>query len=165
MPRTSATMPAALPQTRRPRPGVTHHVVTLVAALLLTSCGHHDSPVDPTPPPPPPIAEPDTLDPAPPPPLVRRTLTLEQVASGFDSPLYLTAPAGDARLFIVERQGTIRVLADDGHRTAIFLDLSPLVNDEGPERGMLSMAFDPRFAQNGKVYVAYAANGGDVVVS
>ena len=37
---------------------------------------------------------------------------LQQVASGLAFPVYLTAPAGDPRLFIVEKGGIIRIVQD-----------------------------------------------------
>lgn len=38
------------------------------------------------------------------------SIRLEVVASGLSSPLYVTAPAGDSRAFIVEQRGTIRLV-------------------------------------------------------
>ena len=37
-------------------------------------------------------------------------LALQEVASGLSAPIFLTAPPGDSRLFILERPGRIRVL-------------------------------------------------------
>jgi glucose/arabinose dehydrogenase len=76
----------------------------------------------------------------------------------FSSPIYATAPAGDPRLFVVERGGTIQVL-HDGTRTQ-FLDISALTTTDG-ERGLLSMAFDPNYASNGFFYVDYTGDGVD----
>src|SRR5688500_14984219 len=39
-------------------------------------------------------------------------LALQLVASGLSSPTYLPAPTGDARLFIVEQPGRIRIVKD-----------------------------------------------------
>lgn len=74
------------------------------------------------------------------------------VASGFNQPLFLTAPAGDARLFVVEKGGRIQVLANGVKST--WLDLSAQVDSNG-ERGLLGLAFDPAFASNGRFYVDY----------
>src|SRR5690349_8040955 len=156
----------------RPRPharGATFVAIALATSIVtlaaLGACSSGDTPVDPPVDPPPVIAAPDTLDPAPPPPLVERQLTLEPVADGFESPLYLTAPTGDRRLFVVERGGRVRIVKDGATLATPFLDLTSFVDAEGPERGMLSLAFDPRYAHNGWVYVAYTAFGGDIVVS
>ncbi len=81
-----------------------------------------------------------------------------QPVGNFSSPIYVTAPAGDARLFVVEREGHIQVL-QNGVKTQ-FLDIHTLV-DSNPatERGLLSMAFDPNYASNGLFYVFFTGNG------
>ncbi|MFL5908508.1 MAG: PQQ-dependent sugar dehydrogenase [Solirubrobacterales bacterium] len=76
----------------------------------------------------------------------------------FNSPIYMTSPPGDPRLFVVERGGTIQVL-HDGVK-AQFLDISALTTTDG-ERGLLSMAFDPNYATNGLFYVDYTGDGTD----
>ena len=61
-------------------------------------------------------------------------LRVEVVARGLDDPLYLTAPPGDARRFVVEQAGRIRIIKD-GHLLATpFLDLRDSVG-AGGERG------------------------------
>jgi glucose/arabinose dehydrogenase len=81
-----------------------------------------------------------------------------QPVGNFASPIYLTAPQGDPRLFVVERGGTIKVLHDGV--TSQFLDIHTLVDsDPTTERGLLSMAFDPNFASNGLFYVFFTDNG------
>src|SRR3954453_10154804 len=70
----------------------------------------------------------------------------------FSSPIYMTSPPGDPRLFVVERAGTIQVL-HDGVRTQ-FLDIHTHTTVDG-ERGLESMAFDPNYASNGLFYVFY----------
>jgi glucose/arabinose dehydrogenase len=80
-------------------------------------------------------------------------LALDSVLVGsFDSPVFLTAPAGDARLFIVERGGRIRLWNNGVSST--YLDISAQVDASG-ERGLLGLAFDPGFASNGRFYVNY----------
>ena len=74
------------------------------------------------------------------------------VGSGFSQPVALTAPAGDSRLFIVEKAGRIQVMANGASST--YLDISAQVDAEG-ERGLLGLAFDPNFAANGRFYVNY----------
>ena len=66
--------------------------------------------------------------------------------------------AGDAsgRLFVVEREGTIRVLAGDGVKEApLFLDLRDRVEHGGGEEGLLGLAFHPDYASNGRLFVYY----------
>ena len=66
------------------------------------------------------------------------------------------ANAEDGRLFIVERDGIIRVVANDPTSTSapIFLDISDRVS-AGGETGLLGLAFHPNYAQNGFFYVNY----------
>lgn len=72
------------------------------------------------------------------------------VLTGLDQPLYVTAPKGDRRLFVVEKTGVILLVRGD--RITTFLDLSDRVDLEG-ERGLLGLAFDPHYATNGRFYV------------
>jgi glucose/arabinose dehydrogenase len=73
------------------------------------------------------------------------------VASGFSQPLFVGAPAGDARLFIVEKGGRILVRQPDGP-VSTFLNIGSsganLIDTSG-ERGLLGLAFDPNFARPG----------------
>ena len=73
------------------------------------------------------------------------------VGSDFDRPVFLTAPTGDSRLFVVEQTGRIKILGDSG---SAWLDLSTQVDTAG-ERGLLGLAFDPQFQTNGRFYVDY----------
>jgi glucose/arabinose dehydrogenase len=77
----------------------------------------------------------------------------------FASPVYVTAPAGDARLFVVEQAGRVKVLRA-GRAPATFLDIASLVGSGG-ERGLLSMAFAPDYATSGLFYVDYTDSSGD----
>ena len=91
-------------------------------------------------------------------------LDLVPVVTGLSSPVYLTAPAGDARLFVVEQPGRIRVVKNGQLLTTPFLDISARTL-AGGERGLLSMAFDPQYASNGYFYVYFtSAPNGDLVV-
>lgn len=74
------------------------------------------------------------------------------VASGFNQPLFLTAPTGDSRLFVVEKGGRVQVLSNGVK--SVWLDISAQVDTAG-ERGLLGLAFDPGFASNGRFYVDY----------
>ena len=97
--------------------------------------------------------------PAPPPFGVK----LQLVAEGLVEPVFVTAPAGDARLFIVERNGRIRILDAGVLRAEPFLDIRARVNFAG-ERGMLSLAFHPQYASNGRFFVYYVDLQGDVAI-
>jgi glucose/arabinose dehydrogenase len=73
----------------------------------------------------------------------------------------LTAPDGTKRQFIVEQSGTIQILMPDGKlRPTPFMDLGKKMvklDWEFDERGLLGMAFHPKFKDNGKFYVVYSA--------
>src|SRR5688572_10052714 len=45
-------------------------------------------------------------------PVSGTNLALEPVASGLDQPLFVTSPPGDTRLFVVEKEGRIRIVKD-----------------------------------------------------
>lgn len=87
--------------------------------------------------------------PAEPPPLA-----LEPIGATFEQPVFLGAPAGDARLFVVEKRGTIQIVENGTRLLDPFLDITSLVST-GPEQGLLGLAFDPAFASNRRFYVFY----------
>ncbi|HLM49960.1 MAG TPA: PQQ-dependent sugar dehydrogenase, partial [Solirubrobacteraceae bacterium] len=72
----------------------------------------------------------------------------------FDSPVLVTAPRGDARLFVVERGGRVRVVRGGRRLAAPFLDLSRQTTTDG-ERGLLSIAFPPDYTSSGLFYVSH----------
>ena len=78
-----------------------------------------------------------------------------RVANGLSQPVGLTAPPGDtARIFIVEKTGTIRILKGSQILSRAFLDISSIVSN-GSEQGLLGLAFHPQYASNGKFYIYY----------
>lgn len=84
----------------------------------------------------------------------RPSVTLETAASGFTQPVQALAPAGDDRLFVVEKGGRIKIAGDsEAHKT--FLDISSVVENRG-EMGLLSMAFHPDFPADDRVFVYYS---------
>lgn len=92
------------------------------------------------------------------------TVALRQVAGGLDFPVYLTAPAGDQRLFIAEKTGRIRIVKAGTLAAAPFLDLSASVSG-GSEQGLLGLAFDPAYATTGRFYVDYTDRNGDTRIA
>lgn len=90
---------------------------------------------------------------------------LERVASGLSAPVFLTAPANDARAFIVERAGRVRILQNGSVLPTPFLDITSLTNTTG-EHGLLGLAFDPDYATNRRFYTYHIdAASGDSVIS
>ena len=103
----------------------------------------------------------ETIEPA---ALVSGQLTVVRVTSGLSSPLGVThAKDGSGRLFVVERDGRVRVVKG-GRVTGTFLDLRGPVS-AGGERGLLNVAFHPDFATNRFLYVYYTRSDGDIIIS
>ncbi|EON18926.1 glucose/sorbosone dehydrogenase [Cupriavidus sp. GA3-3] len=92
------------------------------------------------------------------------SLALREVASGLAGPVFLTAPANDTRLFVAERAGRIRIVQNGVLLATPFLDISNLTTTDG-ERGLLSLAFDPAYAANGRFYVYYTDTAGDITIA
>jgi len=83
---------------------------------------------------------------------------LQPVVRGLARPVLLTFAPGDARrrLFIVEQHvGRIRILEQGKLRSKPFFTIGGL--SKGNEQGLLGLAFHPKFAENGKLYVNYTA--------
>jgi glucose/arabinose dehydrogenase len=92
-------------------------------------------------------------------------LTLQQFATNFNDPVDLTH-AGDERIFVLEKGGTIQIMDQQGsHTLAPFLDISPIVNAFANERGLLGLAFHPDYKTNGYFYVNYNVGNGSTVIA
>ena len=82
-------------------------------------------------------------------------LVSSAIASGLEFPIGLTAPRGDARLFVLERAGTIRIIQNGEVLPEPFLDLTGRVSEEA-EQGFLSLAFFPDYATSGRFVVHFS---------
>jgi len=93
-------------------------------------------------------------------------LQLEPVVDGLARPVFLThAGDGSGRLFVVEQAGRILILEQGGLLPQAFLNIRARVR-AGGERGLLGLAFHPRFARNGRYFVNYTrADDGATVVA
>jgi glucose/arabinose dehydrogenase len=111
----------------------------------------------------PPSAGAPAVPPPPAPPPAVLTLALAPVAANLSSPTFLAAPPGDTRQFIVERAGRILLMQGGALLSQAFLDIRALTDVTG-EGGLLSMAFDPGYATNGRFYVYRTNAGHDIVV-
>jgi len=81
-------------------------------------------------------------------------------ANDLNAPLGLEN-AGDSRLFVLERAGTIQLLDASGTANATpFLDISSLVSTSG-EGGLVGLAFHPDYQTNGFFFIQYTNNNGD----
>ncbi len=124
---------------------------TLVAASLLAfglpSCGHRSG------------------GPESPRPVPTGGLHFVTVATGLDQPLFLTSPPRDARLFVLERTGKIKLVKNGVVQARPFLDVTALITSAGGEQGLLGMAFAPDYASSGRFYVDYTDVIGDTRVA
>jgi glucose/arabinose dehydrogenase len=68
-------------------------------------------------------------------------------------------------LFIVEQPGRIRILKNGQLLDAPFLDIRDRVGSNGSERGLLGLAFHPKFAENGYFYVNYTDRDGNTHIA
>jgi glucose/arabinose dehydrogenase len=80
-------------------------------------------------------------------------LELVTVTTALDEPVFLTH-AGDERVFVVERDGLVRIVRDGERQAAPFLDLRSQVLSGG-ERGLLSIAFHPDYPNPPWVFAYY----------
>jgi glucose/arabinose dehydrogenase len=90
----------------------------------------------------------------------RVSIAMQEIVSGLDQPVYLTAPAGDVRLFIVEQAGRIMLVKNGTLSPRPFLDIRDKVG-AGGERGLLSVALHPLYRTNGFLFVHYTDKHGD----
>lgn len=88
-----------------------------------------------------------------PPPRVVGFFTTEVVAGGFVQPTTIER-LPDGRFLVAERAGIIKVTDTNGN-TQVLLDIRERVNTVGPDRGIMSIAIPPNFAQTRQLYVAY----------
>ena len=81
----------------------------------------------------------------------------------FDEPTYVTAPRGDRRRFVVEREGRIRIVQRGRVLSRPFLDIANRVTTGG-ESGLLSMAFARDYASSHRFWVYYTDNQGFIQI-
>jgi glucose/arabinose dehydrogenase len=89
---------------------------------------------------------------------------LARVASGFTRPTYL-GHAFDDRLFVVEQRGRIYLVGDGRPLEPPFLNIEGRVGSAASEQGLLSVAFHPDYAENGRFFVNYTNRQGDTVIA
>jgi len=81
---------------------------------------------------------------------------LEEIASGLDFPVLVTAAPGDtSRLFVVEKGGKVRIIRNGVLLPTPFIDLSGRVTTRS-EQGLLGMAFHPT---DGRVVLSFTVAG------
>jgi glucose/arabinose dehydrogenase len=90
-----------------------------------------------------------------PPPQVVGFFTKNVLASGFVQPTTVERlPNGS--FLVAERAGIIRLVNANGTKSSTpFLDINDIVNRVGVDRGVMSIAIGPDFAETRQLYVAY----------
>jgi glucose/arabinose dehydrogenase len=84
----------------------------------------------------------------------------------FTQPTSMTnAGDGSGRLFVVEKNGYIRIISNGEVLPTPFLDIDALVTSTGIERGLLGLAFSPNYTTNGQFYVYYTDNSNNIVTA
>lgn len=94
---------------------------------------------------------------------IAQQIALQPVANGLDKPVAITN-AGDGRLFITLQRGEIVIWDGTSVLPQPFLDIRPLVLC-CDERGLLSVAFHPRYRENGLFFVYYVDRNGDLNIA
>jgi glucose/arabinose dehydrogenase len=68
---------------------------------------------------------------------------------------------GDNRLFLLDQTGKIRIIDTNGIiRPTPFLNITSIVKSSGNEQGLLGLAFDPDYKNNGYFYLDYTSYTG-----
>ncbi len=81
----------------------------------------------------------------------------------FKNPVFFTEnPIHKGIFYVVEQSGTVKYI--HGEKVGIFLDIKDRV-DFGGEKGLLGLAFSPKFEENGRFYVSYVDKFGNSVIS
>ena len=89
------------------------------------------------------------------------TIKLNSIAKRLLGPVALDCPKdGSGRLFICEQSGKIKIIKSGKILGEPFLDVShklDRMNKIYSEKGLLGIAFHPKYKTNGKFYIYYSA--------
>ncbi len=87
------------------------------------------------------------------------TVTLERVwpELSFERATHLTcANDGTGRVFVCEQKGLVWQIDPKAGTRSVYLDITPVTRTNNNEEGLLSIAFHPKFKENGKLYACYS---------
>ena len=92
---------------------------------------------------------------------------LSELVTGLSEPRTADTHAGDGsgRLFVLEREGRIRIVRDGVLVETPFLDISQRITGTEPEQGLQNVAFPPSYLKHQRFYVSYTDTNGDTVIS
>jgi glucose/arabinose dehydrogenase len=129
-----------------------------VAVLLIAGCGGDDAEsTQPTSP-----APTNTAAQPEPAPTGGGKVSLEKIGD-FEQPTYIAQAPGTDDLYVVEREGRLRIVRSGEVLPDPALDISDQVVAEG-EQGLLSVAFPPDFQQAPRLYLYFTGNDQDQYV-
>jgi glucose/arabinose dehydrogenase len=95
-----------------------------------------------------------------------QSINITPFANGFTSITAIEHPVDDARLFVLQQSGAIKILNPNGTvNTTNFLTLTSATISSGGERGLLGLAFHPNYATNGYFYINYTNTAGNTVIA
>ena len=89
---------------------------------------------------------------------------MQLVTDQLQFPLLVTSAPGDSRLFIVEKDGRVRIVKNGNLLARPFLDVTGLTS-KGGEQGLLGLALDPQFATNRRFFISYTNTSGNSVLA
>ena len=72
---------------------------------------------------------------------------------------------GSGRLFVVQQNGRIRIVENDVLLPKLFLDIFDRISCCENERGLVGLAFHPKYRKNGFFYVVYVNQNSRTIVS
>jgi glucose/arabinose dehydrogenase len=89
----------------------------------------------------------------------------DEVAGGFESPVFVTTAPGSPALYVVQQAGVVEVVSDGQVLDRPFLDIRTLVTSAGNEQGLLGLAFHPNYPDDARVFVDYTNTHGNTTVA
>lgn len=88
------------------------------------------------------------------------------ITAGLTVPVDIVSPKdGTDRLFIVQQNGIIKIDSVGVLLSTPFLDVSNIITYDGGERGLLSLAFHPNYANNRYFFIYYNDVAGNVTLA
>ncbi|MCW2599539.1 MAG: hypothetical protein JWM02_1368 [Frankiales bacterium] len=131
----------------------------LAALVLLAGCTAGTTAPSPTPAP-----TPTPVMTAPASPSVTPVKYALQDLGSFSNPVWVgPAPGDPSHLYLVEKTGRVLRLGPDSTPEGIVLDLTAQIS-KGNEQGLLSIAFDPGYATNHRMYADFTDKTGSINV-
>ncbi len=89
------------------------------------------------------------------------SVKLKPIAEGLMAPVAMDAPKdGSSRLFVCEQTGKIKIIKNGKVLEKAFLDMKEKMDAGGKaysEKGLLGIAFHPKFKSNGRFFIYYSA--------